>query len=385
MAMEMEGPMNPSELLAPSSPYGFPAPYWFMAFFKVFGFILHMCMMHLWYAGPTLGLILWARGGNPRKFARRLMVQMPIIVALGINFGIIPLLFVQVAYHKVFYPSTILMAWPWMSVIFFLTIAYYGVYIYSSALKADIPKLTPLVRIAGWTAALLFIVIGFIFSNEFSLMTNLDAWANHWNRNNVSGAVLGLALNLSDPTFWPRWLLMIGMALMTTSAYVAIDSGLFARKEDDDYRQWAARFAYKPYLIGLLWYGISSLWYIFGTWPNDLQNLMLSGNWLILTALTAAMPVVTWIILLATSRKGRVARHLGLLIGLAQFLVLTTNAISRQVVQNAELARYFDVTDETVRTQWSPLFVFLGLFLIGIGVIIWMLRQLVVARREMDE
>jgi hypothetical protein len=339
-------------------------------------------MMHLWYAGPILGMFLWARGGNPRQFAKRLMTQMPIIVALGVNFGIVPLLFVQVAYYKVFYPSTILMAWPWMSVILLLTFAYYGVYIYATALKGDISKLTPLKRVAGWISALFFIVIGFIFANEFSLMTNLDAWAKLWGDNNIDGAALGLALNIADPTLWPRWLLMFGMALTTVSAYVAIDSGMLGRKMGDEYRKWAAGFAYRAYIVGLIWFGAAATWYIFGTWPDDLRNLMLSGKWAFLTGFTSVMPVVTLIILIVVSRKKVVTRGMAIVIGLAQFLVLAFNALSRQVVQNAELGRYFDVTAEKVRTQWSPMILFLVLFVAGVGLIIWMLRQLSVAKKE---
>jgi hypothetical protein len=350
--------------------------------FKLLGFILHMTMMHLWYTGPILGILLWTRGGHPRMFTRRLILQMPIIVALGINFGIIPLLFVQVAYYKVFYPSTILMAWPWISVIVLLTFAYYGVYIYATAMKADIPKLTLLTRTAGGISALLFVAIGFIFANEFSLMTNLGAWGRIWSQGNVGGAAVGTALNTADPALWPRWLLMFGMALTTASAYIAIDSGFLGRNLDAGYRRWAAGFAYKPYIVGLLWFGCAALWYMFGTWSRDIRSLMFSGNWAILTGLTAIIPVVTLIMLIVAARKNEVSRGTALVIGLAQFLVLAFNAMSRQVVQNAELGRYFDITAETVRTQWGPMILFLAVFVVGLGIAIWMLRQTVVARED---
>ena len=375
--------MNPGVLLAPSSPFGFPAPYWFLALFKLIGFILHMTMMHLWYAGPILGFYLWARGGNARIFSKRLMMQMPIIVALGVNFGIVPLLFVQVAYYKVFYPSTILMAWPWLSVIILLTVAYYGVYIYASAIKNELSKLTPFKRAAGWIAALLFIIIGFIFSNEFSLMTNLEAWQRLWSESNIAGASLGLALNISDSTFWPRWLMMFGMALMSASAYIAIDSSLLAAKESAVYRRWAVQYSFKPYLVGLVWYFAMAAWYIFGTWPDDIKNLMLGGSWLILTILTAALPLLTFLLLLAVSRKDSVSRGQAIMIGLSQIMVLALNGIGRQVVQNAEIGRYLDIAAEPVRTQWSPLVLFLLLFVVGVGIIIWMLRQLPAAGQKL--
>ena len=60
---------------------------------------------------------------------------MPVIVAVGVNLGIVPLLFVQLAYYKVFYPATILMAWFWLAIIVLLIPAYYGVYAYAWGLR----------------------------------------------------------------------------------------------------------------------------------------------------------------------------------------------------------------------------------------------------------
>ena len=48
-----------------------------------------------------------------RLSERPLMNQMPVIVAVGVNLGVVPLLFTQVAYYRVFYPAGVLMAWPW--------------------------------------------------------------------------------------------------------------------------------------------------------------------------------------------------------------------------------------------------------------------------------
>ncbi len=371
--------MNPASLIAPSSPVGFPAPYWFLVFFKVVGFTLHIALMNLWYAGPIIALILYWRGGHSRKLTSRLMQEMPIVVAYGINFGIIPLLFVQVAYHKVFYPSSILMAWPWLSVIALLTFAYYGIYIYATALKDNERLMSPFRRTAGWVAALFFIIIGFIFANEFSLMTNLASWPNLWQGSNVGGAVTGTALNIGDPTFWPRWLMMFGLAVTTTSAFMAVDTSLFASREDDGYKRWASGFPIKPYLLGIVWFGLCAAWYILGTWGDDIRQLMLSGPMLILTVLTAGSFVLPLALLFIAAKKGKITKGMGIAIGLSQFMVLALNAVSRQVVQNAELARYFDVTAEAVQTQWSPMILFLILFVAGVLLTIWMIHQAVIS------
>jgi len=367
--------MDPQALLPPTSPFGFPAPYWFLVAFKLIGFVLHASMMNLWYAGPVLALIFRLRGGHYRTLSNRFMKQMPIIVAYGVNFGIVPLLFIQVAYYKVFYPSTILMAWAWFSVVILLTFAYYGIYIYSTGLRGDENSMTSFKRLSGWVAAVLFIVIGFIFSNEFSLMTRLSAWHGLWKDQNVGGAVLGIALNTSDSTLWPRWLMMFGLAITTVSAYFAVDAGLFASKESVDYKSWAAKFAYKPYLLGMLWFAVMGSWYVFGSWPDDIRHFMLSPPRAALTFLTALSPGLTWLVLLFIARRRMVTRGLGLLAGSMQLLVLSFNAASRQVVQNAELARVADVTTEPLHIQWSPLILFLVSFAIGLGIIIWMIDK----------
>jgi hypothetical protein len=152
-----------------------------------------MAPMNLWYAGLPLAMLLrWRGGEDAQRLSARLMKQMPVIVALGINFGIVPLLFVQVAYHQVFYPATILMAWPWLGIIALLVVAYYGVYLYVSGLR-DTGAMPRYKQLAGWASAVLFITIGFIFANGFSLMTNLSAWPALWKDTSVAGAPLGIA------------------------------------------------------------------------------------------------------------------------------------------------------------------------------------------------
>jgi hypothetical protein len=372
--------MNPSTLISPSNPLGFPAPYWFIAIFKVLGFVLHMSMMNIWFAGPIIAMFLFWRGGHPRTLANRIMKHMPIIIAYGINFGIIPLLFVQVAYYKAFYPSTILMAWPWFSVFILLTFAYYGIYIYSSGLYGQ--KLTLFKRTAGWVAAILFIIIGFIFSNEFSLLTNLDKWHKLWQASNVGGAVLGLAMNTTDPTLWPRWLMIFGLAITTTSAYIMVDAGLFPRDTTEEFRRWLPGFAFKLYLAGMIWYAAFGSWYVFGAWAPGLRHAIFSGPIAILAILTAISPGLTWLLIMYQARKHQVTRFWAIMTGLAQFGVLALNAISRQIVQNKELGRYFDPTAEKVNIQWSPLIIFLLLFVLGVALIIWMIRQASISREE---
>ena len=353
--------MNPSDLLAPNNPLGFPAPYWFLVLFKVIGFLLHIIPMSLWYAGILIAMIMYlSKSENGRIFNRRLMSQMPIIVAAGVNLGIVPLLFTQVVYYKVFYPATILMAWFWFSIFILLIFAYYGIYLYASAYKNGGSSLPGWRVIVGWFSAILFILMGFIFTNAFSLMVNLKEWDNIWLKTQVAGAVLGIGHNLNDPTLIPRWLMMFGLAVMTTAAYAIFDANYFATNESDEYKSWVPRFALKLYFIGILIYAIFGSWYIFSSIDSESRVMMLSRPVSLITWMTALSPAVPFFFIFR--QYNGIRSFFAFCTALFHLVVLALNSISRQVLQNIELYRYYNMADEKVNLQLSPLIIFLVLF-----------------------
>lgn len=359
-----------------------PAPFWFIQFFKVLGFLLHMVPMNLWYAGVPLAVVLYGFGGEPaRRWSARLMLQMPILVAAGINLGIVPLLFLQVAYAKAFYPATILMAWFWLAVIGLLIPAYYGVYIYVSGMSHDAAEMTPLKRAAGWCSAVMFAAIGFIFANALSLTTNPAAWPDLLDRHGVAGAALGTALNVADPSLWPRWLLMLGLALLTTAAWTVLDAVWLAAREGEEYRRWARAWALRLALAGAAWSTVTGAWYLFGTWRPAVYREMFSFPAILLTLLTAASCWAPAALLWATRQKDLGWPIAGAVAG-AQVGVLALNAISRQIVQNIELREVFrpSVSAQPTSPDWGPMALFLVVFVVGVGVLAWLLAQLAKAR-----
>jgi hypothetical protein len=373
--------MDPRELIGPASPLGLPAPFWFVEAFKVLGFTLHQAMMHLWYGGVPLAAVLSLlkdpRAGRARA---RLLGAMPVVVALGINLGVVPLLFTQVAYYRAFYPAGVLMAWPWLSVIALVTLAYYGVYLGAIGVRSGTGARRGMV--AGWAAALLFVTTGFLFANNFSLMTNVRGWPDLLARTAVAGAPAGTALNTADPTLLPRWLMLLGLALVTTAAFLVIDAAFLAGRERPEYHAWAGRAAAAVGTVGLAIFGACGAWYIFGALDPDVLAALAGAPLPAAVALlAAAIPAFTWVLLVA--QPARPSRLTAVLIGGVQFLALAANAGARQWVQNMELAPYLNVAAEPVRVEWSPLVLFLVLFVSGLGVVVWMLRRIAeVHRRE---
>jgi len=366
--------MDPQQLVDQAAA-GVPAPFWFVQFFKVLGFALHSVPMNLWYAGLLLALWLHARGNqHAQRFAGRLLRQMPVIVAVGVNLGIVPLLFVQLAYYRVFYPATILMAWSWLAIIALLIPAYYGVYAYAWGIRNGVKHLAGWRIAAGWCAAVFFIAIGFLFTNGLSLMDHVERWPALWQANSVSGAALGTALNITDPTLWPRWLLMFGLALGTTAVWVLVDAVWLFGNATEDHRRWAWAFARKLYTLGMVWTAAAGTWYVFGSWSAELRATMFQWPLLALTLVTAVAMGLPWLLMMTAdwckAKHATVAA-----IAVCQFGVLGINAISRQVVQNANLKPFADISSQPTDVQWSPLAMFLVVFVIGLAVIGWMLVQ----------
>jgi hypothetical protein len=362
---------------------GLPAPFWFVEFFKVLGFLLHLVPMNLWYAGVPLAVGFYAFGGpEARRFTARLMRQMPILVALGINFGIVPLLFMQVAYNQVFYPATILMAWFWLSIIVLLIPAYYGVYLVSYGFR-ERPSLTRFREAAGWITAAILIVIGFIFANAMSLMTNTRAWKALWLDHSVGAAPTGTILNLSDSTLWLRWVFLFGLAIETVAAWIVVDAGWLGRGESPAYRDWARRTAFRLSLVGAVWATVAGGYYVIGTWLGDsLREQMFVLPTIVLTVVTAASPWFTpaavWL-----SRRRELTPILATVVGLAQVVVLGLNATGRQVLQNFELQRFFKggVSAQPEAVQWGPMAMFLVTFAIGAVVVAWIVAQVIKAAK----
>jgi len=367
--------MDTMTLVDSTSSAGVPAPFWFVQFFKVLGFLLHSIPMSLWYVGIASAMVLWL-GRNPmgRRFSSRLMNQMPVIVAFGINLGIVPLLFLQLAYHQVFYPATILMAWFWLSIIALLIAAYYGVYYYAFGIRAG--QIGTGRRVAGWVAAIVFLAIGFLFANAMSLTTRVGAWPELWEHNSVAGAALGTALNVGDASLWPRWLLMMGLAIGVTGAWALVDSNWFGASEGPEYRVWAQSFATRMFLHSAVWCYVVGAWYVLGTWAPEVRSAMFSFPAILLTLLTIAAPGLpaAWLVY---RRKQTIERSEATWVALGQVGVLAINAISRQVVQNLELRPWLDVAAQPTCTQWSPLVVFLLVFVGAVLAVAWMVLQVV--------
>ncbi|MDO5553807.1 MAG: hypothetical protein Q4G68_08595 [Planctomycetia bacterium] len=434
-------------VLDPAQLSALPAPLWFITLFKIIGFVLHLLAMNLWLVGLPLALLLYLCGGaNGRTFARRLLKQMPIIMALGVNFGIVPLLFVQTAWYKPFYTSTILLAVHWFAILLLVMVGYYALYACSHLVDKEAARWK--VWLCGTIPVLCLTASGLIFASVWTFMACPDAWPAVWEKTFASGAVSGLGTFWRNPQVFVRFGIVAGLALLTTGFWTLFDARFLmvsggssegavtsgaksaaprpvqqsvpklSKKEkkrrrmqgleDDDfdeeyaaleaeekaqqeakskshpapagsnYESWSLRFATSLIWLGALAAGGLTWYYYFVQLDSKALTLtwLYSSPWKWLLWGTICAPLLT-AGLATLGQWGKLSRSpLVLAITLSHLTTLAAYATTRQLVQNCQLASWWNVTVLPEATQWSPLYAFVGVFAFTLLVILWMIRQM---------
>lgn len=415
----------------PDSASSLPAPYWFVAFFKTLGFALHSFPMELWLVGVPLATALWLFGGvNARRQAQRFFLQTPVILAIGINLGIVPLLFAQAAYSKAFYPPTILAAAHWFSILILVLVAYYSAYLCASGANRNKRWSTTFFAL---TASLCLAGVGLIFSSVWTLIERPDVWVELWrdSAKTPGGAASGLATYWRDPVVYFRFASVVGLAFYALACWVVFDAFVLyrgprplteeeelaelvaleeeeaaqkvANSENPDakparkkkpkrrrgpkpirenaekYRAWAVSFACCLAFVGLAVAGPALSKYFFQELRSDEPPLsLLRGTfWSVLTFGTLGSLVLPFVFLVLAKLRKMSGKTLAIWLAVCEAATLGLFATTRQFVQNVRLAPYLDVRalDDPSAVEVSPLLAFLGVFVAVALVIAWLVAS----------
>ncbi len=382
---------------------GVPAPFWFVEFFKTLGFGLHLFPMGLWLVGIPISLLLWIFGrGASRKLAQRFFQQTPIIVALGINLAVVPLLFIQLAYGKPFYTSTILLGAHWLGIIPLVLVAYYACYLTSRAAKHD--KKWGAVLWA-FLSSVCFVSIGLIFSSVWTFFERPYEWEAVWRASslNVSyfkmggdGAVLGIGTYWNNLSIFLRFASIVGISFYSLATWFVFEAQYLYKEasqwtgldnerkektgENDDssettsvqtsperYVAFTTAISFFLVLVGLLAtvpsfgkYALDSVASFRSdpNWNSVLWNILFGG---VATAL-----ILPFIFILAYKLGKISGRLFTWLMIFSEVLLVGFFATFRQLLQNANLRPYYNVEDAFVASeiQWGPIVAFLVIFVV---------------------
>jgi hypothetical protein len=353
---------DPSMVPAPD-PNQLPAPYWVFKLLLVVTFFLHILAMNFMLGGAVMALLArWRRIGNP--YGNRIFLdvakKVPVLMAATISLGIAPLLFVQVLYGQYFYTSSILIAWPWFLVIAFLIAAYYGFYFVSDQGERR-PRAAGRVMLFSIT---LVLIIGFIYTNNLTL----SQIPSHWAQKYFSSGASGWTLNLAEPTLFPRYLHFMTAAVAVGGLLLVLIAWTIW-KHDADYARALFQFGGKAFMYATMAQFAIGMWFLVSL-PRDLRMVFMGDNPLAtaLFGFGVLGSLISIFLMSAALRRNNIRLAAIAVTGITGLIVLTM-CVMRDILRDAYLKPYFHPQEFAVKTQWSPLLLFLGLFLAG--VVLW--------------
>jgi hypothetical protein len=316
--------------------------------------VIHILLMNALVGGAVVTLVGGLRKDGPGAVAARDAAgRVPTLVALTVNAGVAPLLFVQVLFGHLLYTSSIIMAGWWFAVIPLLIGGYYAVY--AVALKYD-GAARPLLSLL---ALLVLLFVAFMWTSNNTLAIAPERWPVYFDRPD------GSFLNLAEPTVWPRWLHMIVGAVAVGGLFLALIQDRRVRAGDAaaaEARDWALRF----FTHGSLAAMVVGLWWLLAL-PDPVMKLFMGGSIPASILLIVGIGVAVYAVVAGFLKKVRLA---------AALLVATVvvMAVLREIVRGGYLAGVFHPRDLAVDPQLSPLVLFLAVFVLGIGCVAYMLR-----------
>lgn len=277
------------------------------------------------------------------------------IIAFTINFGVAPLLFLQVLYGNFFYTSSILMAVYWLSVIFILITAYYAAYIY----KFNFDRLALNRKYAAGLSALLLLVTAFFYTNNMTLMLIPGSWTRYFT--NPSGTIL----NLSEPTLFPRFFHFVIASIAVSGLFIAI-TWQRKKKNGVSHSDINITRGMKYFIYATLVQFCVGIWFLISL-PKDIMLLFLGGD------------MVNSAVFLAGLFAGIAALVFGFIkkvwpAAWATIISIIFMVVVRDMVRTAYLKPYFTVDKLNTIYQYSPMIMFLAALIIGTVIIIYIIR-----------
>ncbi len=313
-------------------------------------FFIHMILMNLLLGGSLLTLWDLFTG----KLEKRTSGSIPTLVALTVNFGVPPLLFVQVLYGHLFYSSSVMLAVPWILVVPILILAYYGAYIFIK--KSDKAPVLSKGALIFTSVSLLY--IAFIFVNNNTLALQPGRWGIYFEDPG------GWNLNLGEPTLWSRYLhfLLAALAIGALGRAIAYHFSKTAKKEKEiQIRRNLNIFAW----ITVVQFAVGSWFWL--TMPETVWKTFMGESFF-----ATFMMVTGWLLALLILHSAFTGRlKSAMILGGLEVLNMV---IVRDLARGAYLKDIFKPSQLENMGEPSALIVFLLIFAVGLLAIYYMIR-----------
>jgi hypothetical protein len=294
------------------------------------------------------------RGNAVMPLNSHIAKTLPYTIALTINLGVAPLLFLQVLYGQFLYTSSILMAVYWLSIVGLLIICYYAAYAYR--LMDDRSGMG---RLYISTAVLLLLGVSFLFCNNVSIMQMPEVWIKYFSDRT------GWLLNFSDAALIPRYLHFIASAVAIGGLAIALYFEVRKRRGAIDGEEWIR--------LGCKWFTVATIinfgfgfWFL-GALPEAAYNSTTLGGKIFFILVVGS--VATIIPSVVSAQTGRIIPATAW--ALVTVLLMT---LARDILRLTYLKPYFSLSELPYVPQYSPFLIFLIAFVAGGFLVGWMLK-----------
>jgi len=337
--------MNPATLIPVADPL--PIPWAWFDILLIVTFTAHILFMNALLGSAFIGLVRAVRGKG--QLARDVGQKLPPLLALTINMGVAPLLFLQVNYGHFDYVSSVLMGGWWLAVIAALLVSYYGFYYYKFG-YGDMTESKRNVLFAISLAGLLY--TGFMLTNNTTLMLVPEEWTQYFTRE-------GGFLNLNDPTVYPRFLHFMVSAVAVGGLWIAL---LGEWRKVDEYVETGMKWFTHATLANL----VVGLWFLISL-PREIMLGFMGDNMPATLTLLASLSSVAIMLAAGFKKKPK----------LTAIWACTTvffMACTRHWLRTMYLEPWHDMNDIPVTYQYGSFFLFLGFLVVGGAIIGYMLK-----------
>ncbi len=347
------------------TPDPIPAPWGVFETLDVVTFIIHILIVNVVIGGSIMALYL--------KFFRKapevessihgsLNAKIPSLFALGVTFGVAPLLFLQVLYGHLFYSSSVIMATYWILIVPALIFAYYGVYLY----KLKNKEKPGLAKMALAVSTGLILYIAFIATNNNTLMLQPQKWGMYFSNRG------GTNLNWGEVTLIPRYLHFLTASIAVAGLFSSLVWHFRKKKDPQEAKKWI-RFGLRVFAWATVVQLAIGLWWLLSL-PGELMSIFLGGN--MLYTVVFFLAVLCGIGALVSAFQSKLMPTTGFLLGTVVLMVL-----SRAFLRAAYLGKFFTVSSLPVNPQYGVMFLFFGVFAVGL-MLVWYMLKLAWAAEE---
>jgi len=355
-------------------PVPLPAPAWLLWALLLLTFYLHLMPMNLVLGGSILGAIarVRARRGDrlhDAALAHLVVKAMPVLISAAVSMGVAALLFLQVLYGRLFFPSAIVMGWWWLAVIGLLILAYYASYL----LAFREHSLGGGGTLLAWVIAAVVGLIALIYGNNMTMMLKPQELVSRYLSDGG-----GVQLNLLDPTLFPRHLHMLLGAIAVSGLAVAV-VGAARHRLEPAFGDWAVKYGAIVCGLATSVNMFAGLWWI-AALPREVLVQFMRGGMVLVGVLLAGILLTiasaAHLMLAAGGRKLGVnvgASAGSMLAGLAMMLA------TRDAVRSASLGVAGFQPVAWTAPQWGPIAIFFVLLVAAVVTVWWMVRALVKA------